>query len=405
RDTIGWSHALLPAPEQVLFRRIGVFVGDGTLAAIEAICGGNGASPDVVAGVATLLDHSLLRRRIHPDGEPRFGMLETVRVYAAEQLETSGEAPALRDAHAQFYLALADEGPDEDDEIWQARITPEYENLRAALEHSNRAGGDLTVALRLIDTALTAFWYRHGTWQEGIDALERALSDPRNDTSSALYASACADLGQLQALTGSYAAARANFERAMDSARAASDHNFRTWLTERLGWVAREHGDSATAWARMTEALAFARQQENSWLLAGILNSMAEIAILDEDADRAEELLAESQAFAEHHQLEVDTQFWTVNHLGHAAQLRGNFARAVQLHQDSLAYPVGEHYVGLFWAQLGMGESLLGLSRPDEAAGWLRKGLAHSWRQGDRACTSYGLAGLGTAAALDEEPE
>ena len=70
-----------------------------------------------------------------------------------------------------------------------------------------------------------------------------------------------------------------------------------------------------------------------------------------------------------------------------------------------MSYPVGENYVGVFWAQLGMGESLLGLGRPGEAAGWLRKGLAHSWRQGDRACTSYGLAGLGTAAALDEEPE
>lgn len=403
RDTIGWSHALLMEPEQVLFRRIGVFVGGGTLAAIEAICGGDGASPDVVAGVAVLLEHSLLRSSAHLEGEPRFGMLETVRAYAAEQLEASGEAPALRDAHAQFYLALANNS-DEDDEAWQARIAPEYENLRAALEHSNQAGGDLTVALQLIERALVSLWHKHGTWQEGIDALERALSDPRNDISSALYASVCAELGQLRSLTGSFAAARANFERALVSSE-ANDEGFRAWLTERLGWVAREQGDSSTAWARMNEALALARQQDFRWLIGNTLNSMAGIAILDEDAARAEELLAESQAFAEHHQLEVDTQFWTVNHLGHAAQLRGDFARAAQLHQDSLAYPVGENYVGMFWAHLGMGESLLGLGRPDEASIWLRKGLAHSWRQGDRACTSYGLAGLGTAAALDEEPE
>lgn len=405
RDTIGWSHALLPEPEQVLFRRLGVFVGGGTLAAIEAICGGNGASPDVVAGVATLLEHSLLRRRAHPDGEPRFGMLETVRVYAAEQLEASGEAPALRDAHAQFYLALADNRSGEDEDTWQARINSEYENLRAALEHTNRAGGDLITALQLIVTALVPLWHRHGTWQEGISALERALSDPRNDTASDLYASACAELGCFRSLTGSFAAARANFERAIASEAAAKDEGFRAWVTERLGWVAREQGDSATAWARMNEALVFARQQEFSWLISNTLNSLAGIAILEEDADRAEELLAENQAFAEQHQLEVDTQFWTVNHLGHVAQLRGDFARAAQLHQDSLGYPVGENYVGVFWAQLGMGESLLGLGRPNEAAGWLRKGLAHSWRQGDRACTSYALAGLGTAAALDEEPE
>ena len=293
----------------MLFRRLGVFVGGGTLAAIEAVCGGNGAPPDLVAGVAVLLEHSLLRRNAQPGGEPRFGMLETVRSYAAEQLEASGEAPALRDAHAQFYLALADEVPDEDDEIWQARIAPEYENLRAALEHTNRAGGDLTVALRLIDTALVPLWYRHGTWQEGIDALERALSDPRNDTSSDLYADACAGLGQLQALTGNYAAARANFERAISSRRAAADRYFYTWLTERLGWVAREQGNSATAWARMNRALALARQQENSWLICNTLNSMAEIAILDEDAARAEQLLAESHAYAEQHQPDTNTRF------------------------------------------------------------------------------------------------
>ena len=92
RGAIAWSHDLLPEPEQILFRRLAVFAGGGTLEAAEAV-----ADPDVTLdaldGLEALVEQSLLRQE---DGRPatRFPMLETIREFAAEQLTEAGEADA-----------------------------------------------------------------------------------------------------------------------------------------------------------------------------------------------------------------------------------------------------------------------------------------------------------------------
>jgi predicted ATPase/DNA-binding XRE family transcriptional regulator len=105
RNTIDWSYDLLTPAEQVLFRRLAVFAGGCTLEAVEAVCTGDDIRPvDVLDGVASLGDKSLLRQGATPDGEPRFSMLETIREYALEHLVASGEAAALRERHARYEL-------------------------------------------------------------------------------------------------------------------------------------------------------------------------------------------------------------------------------------------------------------------------------------------------------------
>src|SRR5215203_602606 len=90
RAAIAWSHDLLSSDEQVLFRRLAVFVGGFTLEAAEAVTSGSGEpGSDPFDGVASLLDKSLLRQDVGPGGEPRFTMLETVREFALEQLLAS----------------------------------------------------------------------------------------------------------------------------------------------------------------------------------------------------------------------------------------------------------------------------------------------------------------------------
>jgi predicted ATPase len=102
RATIAWSHDLLDERERTLFRRFGVFAGDCSLDAVEAICDAD------LDAITSLLDKSLLRRRI-VDGEDRYWMLETVRRFAVEQLAESGEEAATADRHAEWFARLAAE--------------------------------------------------------------------------------------------------------------------------------------------------------------------------------------------------------------------------------------------------------------------------------------------------------
>ena len=134
---------------------------------------------------------------------------------------------------------------------------------------------------------------------------------------------------------------------------------------------------------------------------------LAAVAILDEDPARAEALLAESPAIAQREHLDPNVIGWTLNRLGHAAQLRGAYDRAAQLHQESLAcfQAFGDQHHALPWAYHGLGETALGLGRLDEAARHLAQGLVLSQTLGDQASIAWCLAGLGSVAALDEAPE
>jgi len=134
---------------------------------------------------------------------------------------------------------------------------------------------------------------------------------------------------------------------------------------ERLGWAAREQGDGATAWARLSESLAIFRELDDAAAIAGTLNTLAGVAIMDENPAQAEALLEESRALGQ--SMALDTAIWTLNHLGQVAQLRGDYARAAQLHHECLT-DIDSHYqdgfayhVALLAAYLGLGETALGL--------------------------------------------
>src|SRR5262249_37739698 len=109
RDAIAWSYDLLDPAEQALFRRLSVFVGGCTFGAAEAVCNPDGdLAIDSLDGLASLIDKSLVRPEEQPDGEPRFGMLETIREFGLEQLTAHGEADAVQRQHAAFFAALVE---------------------------------------------------------------------------------------------------------------------------------------------------------------------------------------------------------------------------------------------------------------------------------------------------------
>ena len=141
RSTIKWSYELLPADEQRLFWRLSVFVGGCTLKAVEAVCGeADAVALDVLDGVASLLDNSLLQQTEQAGDEPRFVMLETIREYGRECLEASGEREEIRRAHANYYVALAERAEPKlcsaERENWVHRLEREHDNIRAALSWS-----------------------------------------------------------------------------------------------------------------------------------------------------------------------------------------------------------------------------------------------------------------------------
>jgi predicted ATPase/class 3 adenylate cyclase/DNA-binding CsgD family transcriptional regulator len=178
RNTIAWSYDLLEVSEQRLFRRLRVFVGGATLEAVEAVFTILGDEPgSVLDGIASLIDESLLRQS-EPEGEqPRFVMLETIREYGWEALSTSGEAEVTRQAHAAYYLALAEEaaqqlqGPQMG--AWMRRLEQEHDNLRAAMGWLLERG-EAAMALRM-GAALHVFWELNYHYYEGWNFLEQAL--------------------------------------------------------------------------------------------------------------------------------------------------------------------------------------------------------------------------------------
>jgi len=181
-ETIAWSYALLDDEGQTLFRRLSVFVGGCTAAAAAAVCRALDEAPldgaplagppregDLLAGLVGLADQSMLAVTEQADGEPRFALLETMRVYALEQREAAGEDDALRRAHAAWCLALAEEaepaltGPDQ--HMWLERLEREHDNLRSALGWL-RESADGEAGLRLA-AALWRFWHIRGTSARG----------------------------------------------------------------------------------------------------------------------------------------------------------------------------------------------------------------------------------------------
>jgi tetratricopeptide (TPR) repeat protein len=184
RATIEWSREQLSEREKAVFALFGSFVGGCRLDAAEALCHLNGADETSVLDVlASLVDESLLQRRMDSDGEPRFWMLETIREYALEMLQASGGAEDARRRHACWYAEEAerldlgsrtrDRGP------CHARLDDEYANVSAAIDFA-RETQDGELMLRLVAT-LAGFWATRGYVAEGRRALEDAfqLADRR----------------------------------------------------------------------------------------------------------------------------------------------------------------------------------------------------------------------------------
>jgi predicted ATPase/DNA-binding CsgD family transcriptional regulator/Tfp pilus assembly protein PilF len=299
RHTIAWSYDLLNAQEQRLFRRLAVFVGGWALEAVEAVSTTVGdTDADVLEGVGSLLDKSLLQRTERDGEEPRFVMLETIREYGLEVLASGGEAQAMRAAHAAYYLALAEQaepqltGPQQ--LSWFERLEREHDNLRAALswllsQGSERQSSEL--GLRL-SGALSPFWEIHGHVSEGWHWLERAL-DASEKVRSTVRAKALIGAAALATMREDFAQAEALCAEGLELYRELGDHQGSATALSRWGYAAMMRSNYAQARSLLEEALALFGEVGDTAGSASTLHRLATILFYQGEYAQAQALLEE----------------------------------------------------------------------------------------------------------------
>jgi predicted ATPase/class 3 adenylate cyclase len=340
RQAIAWSYDLLPDQERRLHARLSVFVGGCTVETAERVLADDELGLDVLEGIASLVDRSLLREGEEAEGEPRFSMLATIREYAREHLAEIGEEEEFLRRHALEFARFA-EGADAglragNQLLWFGRLETEHDNLRAALD-SSVAHGDQRTALRL-GGALGWFWYAHGHALEGCsrltdllartesapeelrarpqyalgvlldqrgeheraaDLVERSLAVFRDQGERQRVASALNSLGLIKRGLGDLEGARSLLEESIAVRRELGDAAGRAGALSNLGVVAFEQGDLDEAEARFTETIELDRAHANEWGLGVALDNLASVALERGEYDHARDLVRNALASAE----------------------------------------------------------------------------------------------------------
>ena len=284
RNTIAWSYDLLTSESAAVLGRAGVFAGGCDLDALAAVAMANrdhGTASDPLAVAAELLDVSLITVTEGADGEPRVGLLETIREYALERLEQAGQLDDTRRRHAQYYAALAERanerltGPTELAAL--ERLEAEHNNLRAALSWSldTQPAGPAADAERVaaglrLAQSLASFWYRHGHATEGRRWLPRAIDLAAEDGGAPL-ARLSHGLGMLLVQQSEFEEGLGLFERSLAIWRDLGDRTQQARELTSLGGAYRLLGDLDTARSLLEDGVALGRESGSETWLANAL--------------------------------------------------------------------------------------------------------------------------------------
>ena len=406
RQAIAWSYDLLTPAEQVLYRRLAVFVGGHTLAAAEAVVGGRPAPLDVLDGLVSLVDKSLLRQEAAAtDGEPRFRMLELIREYAVERLTEVGEADEFLRRHADYFLAYtaaaepgligASQG------AWLDRIEREHDNLRAALHWFARHGA-ADGGLRLA-AALRRFWRARGYLTEGRERIAELLLLPGARNRSVSRAKALHAAGWLASQQGDYAEARALFEESLAICREMSDARGSGWALVDLGFLTRYQGDYVAGRAILEEALTLLDPARDIEGMAAALGNLGMVARDQGDYDEAETRLEQSLVLWRDIGDRVGFG-WTLTALGMVARAQGKGDLAARRLQGSLDV---WHEVGDRQNTANVLNTLAALARDEGHYETSRRRLSESLEIlediGDRRGIAFVIEGFACLAATEHQ--
>ena len=407
RGAIAWSHALLDEGEQVLFARLSVFSDGCALEAVEAICDPVGdLFVDVLEGLSSLLDKSLLRQEEMVEEEPRFVMLETIREYARERLELSGEAEEIRRLHAEYFLALAEQGASEqqgpEEATWLERLDLEHDNMRAALSWMLESE-EAEPGLRL-SGALWRFWWMRGHYSEGRRWLEEALA--KDGRASAVRAKALEAVGWLADDQGDIDRAVAAAEEGLSlSARSKIESSVTASFLRMLGSAAYVHGDHEQAARLYEESLAISREARDE---RGVASSLLQLGNVSGDRGNHEEaktFYEEGLALSR----KLDDKALLASALisvGAEFLLQGDHERGAMLNEDAAElYRERGNRGHLQYALDNLGWAALMRGNLQQAEVLHRESLALSRQLGDKLVAAEALEGLACSASARGEAE
>lgn len=448
RNTLKWSYDLLSASEQRLFRRIAVFVGGWTLEAVEAVCYYDVEKVQISAldEVASLLDKSLLLQLEREGKEARLQMLMTVREYALECLRASGEAEETRQAHALYFLALAEVAERQqfggEQALWLERLEREDSNLRAALQWlSEQHQAELSLRL---SAALYWFWTVRGHINEGHLWLEKALAESEGAATPVL-AKALRNAGGFAYNLRKYDLAEERCQKSLALYRQLGDtqgcafalywlgllacwarHDFQlardlaeealalqTALNDKSGmadallmiaFVALNQGNYPEARLFFEQGLARFKEAHDSWGMASALQYLGRVLLEQGEYTLAHAKIEESKAISAGLGYK-DGIAYALGLKGHIALRQGDAATARSLIEESLA----QHRER--GQQSGMAESLLLLAKVSQAEGsygaartLYEKCLALLEKLGEQDMQISSLEGLGIVVMAQGRP-
>ena len=266
RGAIDWSYDLLDPTERILFRRLGIFVGGCSIERAQEICDGDGRlGIDMLDGLTSLTDKSLLRRLSPVDGEPRFGMLETVREYALERLTESPDWDIVRHRFEDLFAALALQSAGEimgtDQKAWADRLESERDNLRAAIQRL--ADDGLTERALDMGAALWRFWQMRGNLAEGRGDARGSPGAPRRQRADLGPSQGAVGPGRPRVLAVRHAGAERAYVEGLEIERSQDDPAGLAEALYNLGFVRAISGKHAEARTLYEEALEIASRH---WL-------------------------------------------------------------------------------------------------------------------------------------------
>ena len=404
RAAIDWSHRLLDRDEQVLFRRLSVFVAGWTMDAAEAVCPGRPlSSPRILDLLSRLVDKSLV---IHdtPEQRPRYRLLDTIRQYALEKLDDAGEAAGLRDMHADWHVSLAESaepelsGPAQVD--WLNRLEAEHDNLRGALGWTLTRDGDHAQRLA---TALAPFWFYRGHFTEARKWLDQALARASDD--AALRSRALTAAGRLAVEQADYDVAARHQTEALAIARATGDQVTTANALRRLSMVRDFSGDTGGARELLEEGLEVARASGDPRITSAALIDLGQHSIRARNLDQARLILDEGLSIARRigHQRNIAESLLA---LGEVESLRGDGAAALTLLEEGLdiARDLGEKAQTASFLGL-LGDLAQARGDLDAAAALQLEALEANGHLANRRAIISGLESLARIARNDDRAE